>query len=144
VPLVWSEAEIERWVAEQLNQQRLARGLPPLDWVPELAQAARRHSQDMAEHGFTGHTGSDGSDSRQRITEAGYQWAARGEIIGWGYGGDGAKMITWWMNCPIHRPVVLSGRFTDFGVGYVYDPESEWGFYWTVDFARRAGPGSGE
>lgn len=130
--------EVEQWVADQLNGQRIARGLPPLNWVPELALAARRHSQDMADHGFTAHRGSDGSDSRQRIAEAGYAWAVRGEIIGWGNGGDAAKMVAWWMNCPTHRPVILSGRFLDFGVGYVHDPASRWGHYWTVNFGRRA------
>lgn len=139
-----SETEVEQWVADQLNQQRVARGLPSLNWAPELAQAARTHSQDMADRGFTGHTGSDGSDSRQRMAGAGYDWTTEGEIIGWGYGGDAAKMINWWMNCPVHRPVILSSRFTDLGVGYVRDPDSEWGHYWTVDFGRRAAPASAE
>lgn len=138
------DAQVEQWVADQINQQRIARGLPPLNWVPELAQAARRHSQDMADHGFTGHTGSDGSDSRQRMADAGYDWTSEGETIGWGYGGDAAKMVNWWMNCPIHRPIILSSRFTDLGVGYVSDPSSEWGYYWTVNFGRRAYPASGD
>jgi uncharacterized protein YkwD len=145
VPLpVLDDAAMEQWVADQLNQQRIARGLPPLAWVPELAEAARKHSRDMADHGFNGHMGSDGSDSRQRIADAGYAWTARGEIIGWGYGGDPGKMVSWWMSCPVHRPIILSGRFSDFGVGYVSDPESEWGYYWTVDFGRRADPASSE
>jgi uncharacterized protein YkwD len=70
--------------------------------------------------------------------------AARGEVIGWGYGGDSGKMVSWWMSCPAHRPVILSGRFSDFGVGYVRDPESECRSYWTVDLGRRVDPASSE
>jgi len=142
IPL--DDTEVERAIADQLNQQRIARGLPPLTLVSELTQAARRHSRDMADHGFTAHTGSDGSDGGQRMAEAGYDWTARGEIIGWGYGGDTGKMVNWWMNCPVHRPIILSSSFVDLGVGYVRDPSSEWGHYWTVNFGRRTRPTSGE
>jgi uncharacterized protein YkwD len=135
-PMPLDDAEVEQFVVAQLNQPRIARGLAPLRLAPELAEAARGHSRDMADNGFTDHAGSDGSDAGQRMAEAGYQWTARGEIIGWGYGGDAAKMVNWWMNCPVHRPIVLSGRFEDVGVGYVSDPDSEWGYYWTVNFGR--------
>jgi len=137
-PMPLDEAGVEQFVIDQLNQRRAARGLAPLRLAPELTQAARKHSKDMAENGFTDHAGSDGSDAGQRIAEAGYDWTARGEVIGWGYGGDAAKMVNWWMNCPIHRPIVLSGSFEEVGVGYVHDPTSDWGYYWTVDFGRRA------
>jgi len=137
-PMPLDDAGVEQFVVDLLNQHRVAHGLAPLRLAPELTQAARRHSKDMAGNGFTDHAGSDGSDAGQRIAEAGYDWTARGEVIGWGYGGDAAKMVNWWMNCPVHRPIVLSGRFEEVGVGYVGDPTSDWGAYWTVDFGRRA------
>jgi uncharacterized protein YkwD len=137
-PMPLGDAGVEQFVVDLLNQRRAAHGLAPLLVAPELAQAARKHSGDMAENGFTDHAGSDGSDAGHRIAEAGYEWADRGEIIGWGYGGDAAKMVDWWMNCPIHRPIVLDRSFVEVGVGYVSDPASDWGYYWTVDFGRRA------
>jgi uncharacterized protein YkwD len=137
-PMPLDDAGVEQFVVDLLNQRRVARGLAPLRLAPELTQAARRHSKDMAENSFTDHAGSDGSDAGQRMAEAGYDWTARGEVIGWGYGGDAAKMVNWWMNCPIHWPIILSGRFEEVGVGYVHDPTSDWGAYWTVDLGRRA------
>jgi len=136
------DIENEQAIANQLNQQRYTHGLPSLNLVSELSQAARRHSRDMADHGFTGHTGSDGSDGGQRMEEAGYDWPAWGELIGWGFGGDTSVMVNWWMNSSLHRSIILSSSFGDFGVGYARDPTSDWGHYWTVNFGNRATDGS--
>lgn len=132
----------EQSIANLLNQQRNSNGLPSLALVSELTQAARRHSRDMADNNFTGHTGSDGSNGGQRMREAGYNWTTWGEIIGWGFGGDTESMVNWWMNSPSHRAIILSGSFTDFGVGYARNPNSDWGHYWTVNFGRRAVQGA--
>lgn len=98
----------------------------------------------MADNDLEDHTGSDGSTADQRITEAGYEWGAWGEIIGWGFGGDTSSMVDWWMNSPNHRPSILSSVFADFGVGYAINADSEWGHYWTVNFGKpsttRIGP----
>ena len=128
----------EQSVADQLTQQRAANGLASLTLVSELTQSARRHSRDMAENNFTGHTGSDGSNGGQRMEEAGYDWIRWGEIIGWGFGGSTESMVDWWMNSPTHRSLILSSDFDDFGVGYAFEPGSDWVHYWTVNFGRRA------
>jgi len=127
----------EQSIANLLNQQRNSNVLPSLTLISELTQAARRHSRDMADHNFTSHTGSDGSAGGQRMQEAGYSWTTWGEIIGWGFGGDTGSMVNWWMNSPPHRSIILSSSFTDFGVGYARNPNSDWRHYWTVNFGRR-------
>ena len=129
--------EIERFIAQRLNELRSAEGLPPLTLVSELTQAARRHSTDMADANLTGHTGSDGSNGGQRMQEAGYHWIWWGEIIGWGFGGEPERMIDWWMNSDIHWSMIHSSSFRDFGVGYAINPDSDWGHYWTVNFGKR-------
>jgi uncharacterized protein YkwD len=135
------DIEKEQSVMDQINQHRQAHGLTPLDLASELTQAARRHSHDMAENGFTSHTGSDGSDPGQRIEEAGYEWTAWGEIIGWGFGGDPESVVSWWINSPSHRSIILSTDYEDLGVGYARDPSSAWVHYWTVNFGKRAAGG---
>ena len=128
----------EQSIANLLNQQRNSNGLSSLTLTSELTQAARRHSRDMADHNLTGHTGSDGSNGGQRMQEAGYNWTTWGEIIGWGFGGNTASMVDWWMNSPTLRSLILSSSLTDFGVGYAKNPGSDWGHYWTVNYGRRA------
>src|SRR4051812_22644958 len=48
---------------------------PPLAWNPSLADAAQQHSQDMADHNFQSHSGSDGSDPGGRARKSGYNGA---------------------------------------------------------------------
>jgi uncharacterized protein YkwD len=132
----------EQSIANLLNQQRNSHGLPSLALVSELTQAARRHSRDMADHNFTSHTGSDGSNAGERMREAGYNWTTWAEIIGWGSGSNTESMVDWWMNSPGHRSIILSSYYTDFGVGYARNPGSDWGHYWTVNFGRRATQGA--
>jgi uncharacterized protein YkwD len=129
--------EMEQSIADMLNQRRGDNGLSSLSLVSELTQAARRHALDMAENDFTGHTGFDGSNAAERMQDAGYDPLYWGEIIGWGFGGSAESMIDWWMNSPTHRSIILSTRFEDFGVGYVYLAGSDWGHYWTVVFGTR-------
>jgi uncharacterized protein YkwD len=131
-----SDATFEESVAELINQQRSANGLPALSLVSELTLAARRHSQDMAAANNTTHTGSDGSDGGQRINDAGYEWSAWDEAIGWGFA-DPAGVVDWWIEDAVHRPILLSDEFTEFGVGYYRDPNSQWGHYWTAKFGTR-------
>ena len=125
-------------ITDLINGQRDAHGLAALPLVPELTQAARRHCRDMADNNFTGHTGSDGSDAGQRMQKAGYEGTAWGEIIGWGFGGDPALMVDWWMNSPTHRDIILSSSFQHFGVGYAYNASSDYEHYWTVNFGSPA------
>jgi uncharacterized protein YkwD len=131
-----SDLTKEEGLVELINQHRSANGVPPLGVATELTAAARRHSQDMAAHNVTAHTGSDGSNGGQRITDAGYNWFTWDEMIGWGFA-DAASMFDWWANDSVHGPMLLATDVAEIGVGYVWDPNSEWGHYWTVDFASR-------
>lgn len=117
-----------------INARRSSNSIASLNKVDTLVQSSRRHSVDMALNHFTDHVGSDGSTFTQRIAEACYKAAFVNEIIGWGFGGDTAVMVDWWMNSPIHRAAILDGSLIDAGAGYVYDPASEWVTYWTVNF----------
>ena len=52
-------------------------------------------------------------------------------------GGSGAETaFDWWMNSTLHRANLLSPNYTQFGVGYVYDADSDYGGYFVVVFAR--------
>jgi uncharacterized protein YkwD len=125
-------------IADLINQTRAQHGLPPYQVDMRLNQAARRHNLDMAHNHFTGHTGSDGSTPLQRMGEAGYVWQFGGEIIGWGFSGSHNAMFNWWLNSDIHRQMILSPHYEDFGLSYVALPGSDWGTYWTVKMAKPA------
>jgi uncharacterized protein YkwD len=126
---------IEQYIAAQINAHRQAAGLPPLTLDPALTQAARAHCHDMSGMDTPSHTGSDGSSPADRVEAAGYEGNYTGEIIAWGTWGS-EDVVEWWMNSPTHRAVILSTWATEFGVGYVRDPETLWVNFWTVDFGR--------
>lgn len=54
-----------------VNRDRAEEGLDPVEWDETAAKAAKRHAEDMARHGFTGHWGSDGSVPEERYTDVG-------------------------------------------------------------------------
>jgi uncharacterized protein YkwD len=127
---------LEQEVADLINQYRRSKGLPEVTLVAELIQAARRHSRDMADNDFFSHTGSDGSNAGQRMRDAGYDWATWGEIIAVGCS-SAACAVNLWKNSSGHNAIMLSSSYEDFGVGYAWNPASQWGHYWTVVFGRR-------
>lgn len=129
-------ANREQETLSLINAQRRDHSLPALATASELTQAARRHSQDMADSGVFSHTGSDGSRPGERIEDACYDWTAWGEIIAAGYTTP-ESVVNAWMNSDGHRAIILSDDYLDFGAGYVRDSGSNYGYYWTVDFGVR-------
>jgi uncharacterized protein YkwD len=132
----WAGWEDE--VIAMTNQERANRGLPPLLKDDRLTIAAEGHSLDMALNGFFDHTGSDGSLPWDRGSRQGYNWWTYGENIAAGVGlctdqGPSTVMDVW-MNSPDHRDNILNPDYEDIGVGFVYDPQSTYTCYWTVNF----------
>lgn len=130
----WSAPEIT--VFNLINQQRRANGCPELKMSDQLAAAARKHSQDMANNGFVDHTGSDGSSFTQRAKTAGYQFFASGEILAAGQSTP-ADAVSAWMSSSGHRAIILTCANDDIGVGYAEKAGSPYGFYWTAVFGQR-------
>jgi uncharacterized protein YkwD len=120
----------EAQVAVMINEERAKNGKYALVMNGKLTTSARAHSVDMVVNKFMSHTGSDGSTPQERERRAGYYGRYWGEIIG---GGTPAVAVTWWMNEPGHRDMVLGTNwpYVDYGVGYAYCPGQGW---FTVDF----------
>ncbi len=101
----------------------------PLAINARLTEAARRHSTDMLVNAFQGHTGSDGSSSGKRVTDAGYAWFTVGENVyasarsvlhghagfevDWGPGVGGMQTP------PGHRDTIHRAVYREIGVGVV-------------------------
>lgn len=101
----------------------------PLSLEPRLARAAQLHSQDMFDHNTMSHTGSDGSDLRERANRQGYSWSALGENVAWGYTSP-ESVVAGWLGSPGHCANIMSPNFTELGVGLE-------GTYWTQLFGRQ-------
>ena len=120
-----------------INAARAQNGLPALTVNPKLVAAATGHSIDMACNSLLSHTGSDGSTITSRIAAAGYSNSYWNESIYAQppqYGGDAQAAVTWWLNDPPHRLILLSSQAKEFGAGYADVTTSQLGGYFTIDF----------
>ncbi len=66
-------ADAEGWAFGLLNADRHAAGLAPLQWDGELAAIARRHSEDMRDHGFFAHKSPQTGLPGDRLRAADYR-----------------------------------------------------------------------
>ncbi len=92
----------------------------------------------MAAQNYFDHTALDGRSPGDRIAAAGYEAWSWGENIAAGYTSP-QSVVDGWMNSPGHRANILNSGFCDIGVGYAYDGESHYRYYWTQNFGRQAG-----
>ncbi|MGM0401773.1 MAG: CAP domain-containing protein, partial [Chloroflexota bacterium] len=125
-----SSSDFEQRVIELTNQERVKRGLAPLETSPALMDAARAHSEDMACNDFLDHIGSDGSDPGERISRAGYHWWTYGENVAGGYSTP-EDVVNGWMDSDDHRANILNPDYCHIGVGYAYEANATFGHYWT-------------
>jgi uncharacterized protein YkwD len=107
---------------------------PPLAMATALTAAASLHSLDMAARGKLSHDGSDGSDSGERITRAGYSWQASGENVASGQP-DAETVVAAWLDSPGHCATLMSPNFTETGIAFALAPGKNPAVYWTQDFA---------
>ena len=113
-------------VLAQCNAQRQANGIAALSLDPELTKAANIRAQEIAK---------DYPRCIRKEDEIGYSYWSAGENIAAGYGNSSAVM-NGWMNSPGHRSNILNAGFKRLGVGYVYIPNSEYGYYWVQIFSN--------
>lgn len=107
----------------------------PLQWHGVLVTAAAVHSQDMADHNFFSHTGSDNSSPSQRIGDAGYGWSLAAENIAAGYR-TVQEVMDGWMTSDGHCANIMHPALRDVGVACVLaGANNTYRNYWTMDLA---------
>ncbi len=121
---------------------------PAVKWSEKLYQAAYLHSQDMALSDYFSHTGSGeesdtvaqaehpgtGSSPKERIEYTGYIWRSYGENIAAGYD-TLQSVIEAWLKSPGHCANIMNPNFKEVSMSMYYKEGSDYGYYWTQDFA---------
>ena len=133
-------------VLELTNDFRRENGLKPLQWDPELATAAQKHSDNMGQQDFFSHTGKDGSQPWDRTKAAGDDNNRVGENIAAGQRTP-EEVVQGWINSPGHRANMLNPNYEYLGVGY-HQEKSDTGnvnyqHYWTQNFGGGGTPPNG-
>ena len=140
VTLVPQEQAIADYMASNSQQ-----GRPQLILDPVIEGVARARAKDMAERNYFSHVNPDGVAANYLLRQAGYvlpAWwggdpaANYVESIAAGYSQPSA---TWnaWMSDSGHKTHLLAlnsffATETHYGVGYYYDPNSTYQYYWVV------------
>ena len=121
--------EYVQMLIDLINQARAEVGRPALTVNDDLTEAARRHSLDMACNSILKHSGSDGSWTGDRVTEAGYTNPYYVELLAIGLPQDAMNQ---WRIEKEQWNAVITSRATEIGVGYIFSKFSAYGGYWTV------------
>jgi uncharacterized protein YkwD len=108
--------ETEQNMLNKTNNERVARGLPPLVIDPSLVESARQHANWMASMRTMRHTSKP-----------------VGENIAMGQSTSSDAVRTW-MNSPPHRANMLSRSWNRIGAAAFTTPEGR--IYWCLQFLR--------
>jgi hypothetical protein len=100
----------------ETNIDRKSENLPELTVNPLLEEAARQKAKDMAEKGYFSHIGPGGEEPWKWMKGVGYYYLSAGENLAINFT-DSKDVTDAWMNSPAHRSNMLSGNFTEIGIG---------------------------
>ena len=127
-------AAVEYQIHQRINQIRAGRGYDELDLNPKLREAARYHSQDMAQRGYFDHDAPDGETMEDRYERFGLNCRTSAENIAQSWykteidatsgteyydtpEGLARGIVQQWMNSPGHRSNILRSEWKAEGLG---------------------------
>lgn len=119
---------------ELTNSARVQRNLPILKWDEEVADTARKHSEDMAANQYFSHTNQQGESPFDRMEEDGIRFFVAGENLAYGqyssiFAHEGL------MNSMGHRENIVKADYGYLGIGAAFNKENQ--PYFTENFFNR-------
>lgn len=103
-----------------INTARLENGLPALNANQAINIVAQYRSQDMIDRGYFSHLTPEGKNLNNVLQEFGVMFAACGENIQYASPPSWANpelFFNSWMESELHRANILSGNFSQIGIG---------------------------
>ncbi|QMT33354.1 CAP domain-containing protein [Conchiformibius steedae DSM 2580] len=125
-PAAAQKAEIDKAVANT-NKLRAEKGLPALQYDPNLSAYAQKRAEEIVK--LFKHTRPDG-ESWSTGVKGGYS----GENIAAGSATADKTVLDQWRNSSGHYANMINSNYTRIGIGLVYVPNSEHGYYWVQIF----------
>ena len=134
-------AEKAEAIALLVNEARAEAGLEPLYYVPYLCDIAAVRAEECV--GNFGHTRPDGQKFSSVIDKSIVPCLSSAENIAAGYSSP-ENTFNQWKNSEKHWASIISTKYTHFGIGVCYDPDSEHGWYWSQIFVECSGEIKGQ
>lgn len=141
-PLAANKDQIEARVLQLVNEARSqARScgneslaaVPPVRLNSRLRSASAAHAEDMALYSYFSHTGRDGFHVSERANRTGYTWRAIGENIASGQL-NADLAVKGWLKSPAHCANLMMPNYTEMGLAFAVNPQSDGGVYWVQVF----------
>ena len=125
----YPHSQVTTVARDLINQFRNRNGLASFQANEQLATAAQRHAEYMANVAFVDHYDANGNRVDVRAVSAGYEGRVT-ELI-FGSSGDAGRAVGWWRESELHRTLLLSQRYVEIGVGAAVNNNDGW-TYWVV------------
>jgi hypothetical protein len=103
-------------VVQLTNAERTGLSEAPLRRNSTLDEAARMKAEHMAKNEYFAHFAPDGTSPWYWFDRAGYRYAHAGENLAIHFT-DSSEVVDAWMDSPTHRANIVSGKYTEIGVG---------------------------
>lgn len=128
--------KIER-IVELVNEERAKDGVAPVTLNETLTDAAMLRAEEITEQ-FS-HTRPDNTSCFTVLKDYDIGYYACAENIAAGNSTADATMNQW-VNSSGHYNNLMNATYTEIGVGVVYAPDSEYGYYWVQLFIKPTNP----
>ncbi|MBQ3565965.1 MAG: hypothetical protein IJA12_02185 [Oscillospiraceae bacterium] len=129
--LVTPYADYAIEVLELVNQERASLGLSPLVLDVDLNKAANVRAEEASE--VFSHTRPDGTSFATVLKDFSISYYCCGENIAAGCP-TAEVVVAQWINSPAHYENIIDPNYTKLGVGFYYDANSPYGYYWSQIF----------
>jgi uncharacterized protein YkwD len=124
-------AAAEQELFRMINHERAQAGVVELQWNEWLAQAARKHAEEMARRGQLSHQFPGEPGLRDRLAATSLRFNASAENVA--FGPTPAGINDDWMHSPGHRANILDPAYNAIGVAVARHGDE---FYAVTDFAH--------
>lgn len=130
----------EEEVLKLVNEIRINNHLNPFQYQKELALAANYHAEDMAVDNYFDHSTYDRVNGKLVYVCGTFERI--GKYISFPYMGENIaagkttakEIVDGWMNSAGHRANILNPNYKYLGVGFYFDTNSTYKYYWVQDF----------
>lgn len=132
--LIASVQQVELSTHERVNAHRSSKGLPGLEFNEDIANIARKHSENMASGSVPfGHAGVTQRYDEMKVTMT-IQKMAENVGYAWGYDVPDEIVVDLWVNSDGHRRN-MEGDYNVTGIGVAIGPDGA--YYFTQLFAKK-------
>ena len=128
--------KIER-IVELVNEERAKDGVAPVTLNETLTDAAMLRAEEITEQ-FS-HTRPDNTSCFTVLKDYNIGYYACAENIAAGNSTADATMNQW-VNSSGHYNNLMNATYTEIGIGVLYAPDSEYGYYWVQLFIKPTNP----